>query len=81
MTGVQTCALPIYQNGAPNSNIRPDPSTKNPPVGKVFPGDIIDCLGKQNGEPVNGDPNWYHVKSAAFDGWISGTLADCTKDK
>lgn len=65
----------------PFANIRPDPSTAQPAIGKAFTGEILDCLGKANGQIIEGDPNWYHVKSAAFDGWMSGTLADCTKDK
>lgn len=63
------------------ANVRPDPSTENPPVGKVDYGEILMFDNLIEGEFVDytGDPQigiassiWYRIEGT--DNWISSTL-------
>ena len=78
---VNDCPRVRVVNADPYANIRPDASTSGTPVGKANTGDILDCLGKVQGQAVDGNPLWYNVKTPTVTGFISGTLATCTQDK
>lgn len=61
-------------------NVRPDPSTANPPVGTLSAGDIVDRVDTVQGEVLDGNSTWYEISSPWVSGYIFSGLAECTMD-
>jgi murein DD-endopeptidase MepM/ murein hydrolase activator NlpD len=61
-------------------NVRPDPSTQNPPVGTLPNGAIVDVVAQVVGEVVDGNDVWFSIQSGALTGYISSVFASCTTD-
>ena len=79
-TGVENdCPrVQVMTSGSNNLNVRPSPSTAGDPIGSLPNGAIVDVLGEEIGEPVSGDPLWYHIQSGMLDGYVSAVYASCT---
>ncbi len=63
------------------ANVRPTPATALDPVGTLPPGAIADVVDIVQGEPVDGNPEWYQIDSAGPDGYVWGGLVECTQDE
>lgn len=63
------------------ANVRPTPATALEPVGTLLPGTIADVVDIVQGEPVDGNPEWYQIDSAGPDGYVWGGLVECTSDE
>jgi len=62
-------------------NVRPDPSTANPPVGSLADGALVDVVGETMGEVIDGNDLWYEIDSGAVQGFIFSGFAECTFDE
>ena len=62
-------------------NVRPDPSTDNPPIGSLSHGTIVDVIDEQLGEDVEGNDLWYEIETPQVTGWISAAFAVCTTEE
>ncbi len=63
------------------ANVRPTPATTLDPVGTLPPGAIVDVIDVVQGEPVDGNPEWYQIQSPGPDGYVWGGLVECTTDE
>lgn len=61
-------------------NVRPDPSTANPPIGTLSDGEIVDVFEQVIGESVEGNDVWFSISSGSVSGYISSVFASCTTD-
>jgi hypothetical protein len=68
----------IEVGGGLTLNVRPDPSTTNEPIGSLVNGSIVDMLGEEIGENIDGVDVWYHIATDAVDGYVLSTFATCT---
>mgnify|MGYP006294890691 CR=1 FL=1 len=59
-------------------NVRPDPSTNNPPVGSLPSGYVVEVVSEVRGMPISGNDLWYQIKSSMGNGYISAVYAACT---
>lgn len=82
-TGVQSDCPRAQVNVAEGLtlNVRPDPSTENPPVGALANGTIVDVLDEVVGESIEGEDLWYEIDSGAIQGFVLSTFATCTLDE
>jgi murein DD-endopeptidase MepM/ murein hydrolase activator NlpD len=62
-------------------NVRPDPSTAQPPVATLANGSIADVLAKVSGEDVQGNTTWYQITQGSSNGFVSAVFAECTTDE
>lgn len=62
-------------------NVRPDPSTQNPPVGQLSNGAIVDVVAQVTGESVDGNDLWFSITYGALSGYISAAFAVCTTEE
>lgn len=62
-------------------NVRPTPSTAMDPVGQLPSGALVDVLEVVQGEAVEGNPEWYRIKSPMIEGYVWGGLVECTADE
>jgi murein DD-endopeptidase MepM/ murein hydrolase activator NlpD len=62
----------------PSLNVRPDPSTAQPPVASLPHGAIVDTVAAVQGESIEGDTLWYQIAAPA--GYVSGVFVECTQD-
>lgn len=63
----------VDNTGADILNVRPDPSTSQPPVGQLHNGQVVDTVAIVDGQDVNGVTTWYQVSA----GFISGAFSSC----
>ncbi len=61
-------------------NVRPDPSTANPPVGTLSAGDIVDRVDTVQGEVIDGNSTWYSITSPWVSGYVFSDFVECTTD-
>lgn len=61
-------------------NVRPDPSTANPPIGSLSDGQIVDVVEQVTGESVDGNDVWFHITKGSLDGYVSSVFAACTTE-
>lgn len=81
--GAQPNDCPRARIDVPNGevlNVRPDPSTANPPVGTLSSGDIVDVIEQVTGESVEGNDVWFSISKGSLSGYISTVFASCTTD-
>ncbi len=62
-------------------NVRPDPSTANPPVGSLAHGAVVDVLGETMGESIEGVDVWFEIENPAVQGYVLSSLVECTTDE
>jgi hypothetical protein len=62
-------------------NVRPDPSTANPPLGSLANGTIVEVIEEVVGEAVEGNTQWFRIVYLAGEGYVSGVFAECTLDE
>lgn len=62
-------------------NVRPFPSTEGEPLGALPNRAVVDVLGEDMGETVQGTSLWFHVADAEIDGFVSGAYVECTLDE
>ncbi|HEY8376193.1 MAG TPA: peptidoglycan DD-metalloendopeptidase family protein [Nannocystis sp.] len=62
-------------------NVRPTPSTAQPPLGTLGSGQIVDVLGIVQGEVIDGIGTWYHIKTQNLTGYVFGGWVECTFDE
>jgi murein DD-endopeptidase MepM/ murein hydrolase activator NlpD len=62
-------------------NVRPDPSTANPPIGSLQNGTIVTVIDEVQGEAVEGNTLWFHIEYLDTSGYVSGVFAACTLDE
>ncbi|MCA9637200.1 MAG: peptidoglycan DD-metalloendopeptidase family protein [Myxococcales bacterium] len=62
-------------------NVRPDPSTANPPLGTLASGAIVDVVDLVSGELLDGNDQWYEITSPGLDGFVWSGLVECTLDE
>lgn len=62
-------------------NVRPDPSTQNPPLGTLPNGAIVDVLAEVSGETLEGNDQWFQIDADGLVGFVWGGLAECTTDE
>lgn len=62
-------------------NVRPDPSTANPPVGALADGAIVDVVAETVGESVEGNDVWFEIDGGGVQGFVSAVFATCTVDE
>lgn len=79
--GGDTCprALVTVDPGVP-LNVRPDPSTANPPVGTLQRGQIVDVVAQVEGESIDGNALWFEIAAPWVEGFVWSGLAECTLD-
>lgn len=63
------------------ANVRPSAGTGMDPVGTLAHGTLVDVLGVEQGEVIDGIGTWYHVQGKVVMGYVWGGLADCTLDE
>jgi len=61
-------------------NVRPDPSTTNPPVGVLQSGQIVDVVAEVEGESLEGNPVWFQISAPWVEGFVWSGFAACTLD-
>jgi murein DD-endopeptidase MepM/ murein hydrolase activator NlpD len=62
-------------------NVRPDPSTQNPPVGTLPNGAIVDVVEQVTGEVIEGNDVWLSIQSGSLAGYVSAAFAVCTTEE
>ncbi len=62
-------------------NVRPDPSTVNPPVASLANGALVDVLDEVVGETIDGSDLWYEIDTGSVQGFIFSGLAECTLEE
>lgn len=62
-------------------NVRPDPSTANPPVASLQHNQIVDRLESVVGETVEGSDAWYKIKVRTITGYVFAGRVECTLDE
>lgn len=62
-------------------NVRPDPSTANPPIGSLANGTIVEVIEEVVGEAVEGNTQWFRIAYLDGEGYVSGVFAECTLDE
>ena len=62
-------------------NVRPDPSTANPPIGSLTSGTVVEVLDETIGESIDGNDLWYEIDSGSLVGFIFSGFAECTTDE
>jgi murein DD-endopeptidase MepM/ murein hydrolase activator NlpD len=65
----------IVVNQGNTLNLRPSPSTTEPPIGKLANGAMV--LDLVDGEVIDGDPKWFKVEFEGMVGYISAAFAKC----
>lgn len=58
-------------------NVRPSPSTDQPPRGNLPEGTVADVLDIVEGESIQGDTTWFQVRRGDLEGFVSGAFAEC----
>lgn len=61
-------------------NVRPDPSTANPPVGTLQSGNIVDVVAEVEGESIEGNALWFQISAPWVEGFVWSGFAECTLD-
>lgn len=61
-------------------NVRPDPSTANPPVGTLQSGQIVDVVAQVEGESLEGNALWFQIAAPWVEGFVWSGFAECTLD-
>jgi murein DD-endopeptidase MepM/ murein hydrolase activator NlpD len=59
-------------------NVRPDPSTAQPPVGTLANHSLADVLSIVTGQDIEGNTTWYQIQQGSLTGYVSGKFAVCT---
>ncbi|MCR9159223.1 MAG: peptidoglycan DD-metalloendopeptidase family protein [Nannocystaceae bacterium] len=62
-------------------NVRPDPSTQNPPVGSLADGALVDVVGESLGESIDGEDLWYEIDNGVVQGFVLSTFVTCTTEE
>ena len=62
-------------------NVRPDPSTNNPPVGSLADGALVEVVGETTGEVIDGNALWYEIDGGFVEGFVFSGFAACTFDE
>ena len=82
--------LPEMPNPCPNARvniplgvrlfIRPTPDTSGEAVGALYGSTVVKVVDTVEGEPIEGNTQWFQIESVAGDGFISAAFAECTFD-
>ena len=62
-------------------NVRPDPSTVNPPIGSLADGALVDVIGEMVGESIDGEDLWYEIDNGVVQGFVLSTFVTCTTEQ
>lgn len=62
-------------------NVRPDPSTVNPPIGSLADGALVDVIGEAIGESIDGEDLWYEIDNGVVQGFVLSTFVTCTTEE
>ncbi len=61
-------------------NVRPDPSTVNPPIGSLADGALVDVIGQALGESIDGEDLWYEIDNGVVQGFVLSSFVTCTTE-
>jgi hypothetical protein len=67
----------VQGTGGQGLNVRPSPSTDQPPRGNLPEGTVADVLDIVEGESIQGDTTWFQVRRGDLEGFVSGAFAAC----
>jgi hypothetical protein len=62
-------------------NVRPDPSTSNPPIGSLQNGTMVTVIDEVQGEAIEGNTLWFDIEYLDTHGYVSAVFAACTLDE
>lgn len=62
-------------------NVRPDPSTVNPPIGSLADGALVDVIGEMVGESIDGEDLWYEIDNGVVQGFVLSSFVTCTTEE
>ena len=67
----------VLSTGGIGLNVRPDPSTANPPVDNLPDGSVVDVLSIVEGQNIEGTTRWFEIQRGDTRGFITGHWAEC----
>jgi hypothetical protein len=67
----------VRDTGGIGLNVRPEPSTAQPPLGNLPDGSVVNVHAHVQGESIEGNTTWFEVSRGDLRGFVTSVWAEC----